>query len=281
MPPARYLRSQCWRRASLMLRRRSVAELPRAGFSRLTRAARNEYEAVSAARMVLRIDGNEPLSVDGHRRLAGTFRREKHRRRATARECHALRETPWTGAARPARPGGARAWSLPAPTSERAKRLLEGEISSLGRDRGRDPFRERHLLRDVSARWGVHLADLGELPLREVLRGANKRGPETPVDERDLALDQATHEDVFSLPHGLRKRVDLAATGMRPPAPVDGAAGNRTRERWDGTGCRLENDTMLANEGGRLARCHSVLFRATQRGCFPMAQRARECPRGS
>jgi len=38
------------------------------------------------------------------------------------------------------------------------------------------------------------------------------------MDKRDLAIDEATHEDIVAVPNSSRHREDLVAFRMRPPA---------------------------------------------------------------
>jgi hypothetical protein len=45
------------------------------------------------------------------------------------------------------------------------------------------------------------------------------------MDERDLALNQPTHEDIVAVAHGSRHREDLTALRMRPPVASNRLSG--------------------------------------------------------
>jgi hypothetical protein len=68
----------------------------------------------------------------------------------------------------------------------------------------------------------VDLSQLREASWRKPIRRPDKSGPQAPMDKRDLALDQSTHEDIVAVTDGSRHREDLVTSWMRPPAPSNG-----------------------------------------------------------
>lgn len=73
------------------------------------------------------------------------------------------------------------------------------------------------------------------------------------MDKRDLALDQATHEDVVAVADRPRHREDLTTLRMRPPATPNWTSGNDSGKGRGGPLRGLEHDTVLTNEGECLA----------------------------
>jgi hypothetical protein len=72
--------------------------------------------------------------------------------------------------------------------------------------------------------------DLRKELLRKVLRGANERRPQAPMNEGDLAVDEAADEDVLARANSLRELKDLMAPRMRPPASLNGLARDYDRK---------------------------------------------------
>jgi hypothetical protein len=68
------------------------------------------------------------------------------------------------------------------------------------------------------------------------------------MNKRDLALHEATHENIVTVADGPRYREYLAPFGMRPPAPANRRSSNELSERRHRPTCRLEDDTVLLNE---------------------------------
>ena len=108
----------------------------------------------------------------------------------------------------------------------------------------------------------MDLADLGKLLLGKALRRANKRWPQAAMNKRDLAIDEAAHEDICAAANRLSEFEDLVAPWMRPPTSADGPACDRYRERRDWTGRRFEDDTVLAHERGGLTWSHVAPLRS-------------------
>lgn len=73
----------------------------------------------------------------------------------------------------------------------------------------------------------MDLSNLSELLRREASCGANERWPEPTMNESDLAVDEATDENVISTANRPRDLEDLVALRMRPPTPPNGLARDR------------------------------------------------------
>lgn len=73
------------------------------------------------------------------------------------------------------------------------------------------------------------------------------------MDKRDLALDEATHEDIVAVADRSRHREDLVTLRMRPPATPNWLASDDLSKGWDRPLRGLEHDTVLTNESERLA----------------------------
>ena len=80
--------------------------------------------------------------------------------------------------------------------------------------------------------------------------------PHPPMDKRDLALDEATHEDIIAVADRSRHREDLATLRMRPPATSNGFAGDDLSKRRARPVRGLQDDTALANESEGLVCSH-------------------------
>ncbi len=76
----------------------------------------------------------------------------------------------------------------------------------------------------------MDLVDLSKLLLGETLRRANKRWPQATMNERDLTIDEAAHEDILAAANRLRDLEDLVAPRMRPPASANGSTCDGYRE---------------------------------------------------
>ena len=87
------------------------------------------------------------------------------------------------------------------------------------------------------------------------------------MDKRDLALDEATHEDIIAVADRSRHREDLATLRMRPPAPSNGLSSYDLRKRRAGPLRGLQYNTALANEREGLVCGH-------RHDMFPSRRRA-------
>ncbi len=119
---------------------------------------------------------------------------------------------------------------LPAPAAELPNCLFFRQLRGFSRDLGGDPVRKRNFPGDVAPGVSVDLVDLSKLLPGEMLRRANKRWPQAPVNERDLTIDEAADEDILAATNRLRELEDLLAPRMRPPASANGSARNGYRE---------------------------------------------------
>ena len=82
---------------------------------------------------------------------------------------------------------------------------------------------------------------------------SDKSGPQPSMDKSDLAPDQATHEDIVAVTDGSGHREDLVTFRMRPPATPNWLSSDELSKRWDRPLRGFEYDTVLTNEGKRLA----------------------------
>jgi hypothetical protein len=73
------------------------------------------------------------------------------------------------------------------------------------------------------------------------------------VDKRDLAFDQATHENFVAVTDRSRHREDLVTLRMRPPATANGLSRNDLGKRRYGPSSGLEYYPVLTNESEGLA----------------------------
>jgi len=73
------------------------------------------------------------------------------------------------------------------------------------------------------------------------------------MDKRDLALNEATHEDIVAVADSSRHREDLVTLRMRPPATPNWLSSDDLSKRLGRPLRRLEGDTVLTNERERLA----------------------------
>ncbi len=119
---------------------------------------------------------------------------------------------------------------LPTPAAELPNGLFFRQLRGFSRDLGGDPLRKRNFPGDVAPGVSVDLVDLGKLLLGETLRRANKRWPQATMNERDLTIDEAAHEDILAGANRLRDLEDLVAPRMRPPASASGPACDRYRK---------------------------------------------------
>ena len=77
------------------------------------------------------------------------------------------------------------------------------------------------------------------------------------MNECDLAVDEAAHENVVAVANRLREVEDLLASRMRPPASANEPASDGGCERGHWTRRRLEDDAVLTHERSSLTRSQS------------------------
>ena len=68
------------------------------------------------------------------------------------------------------------------------------------------------------------------------------------MDKGDLAIDEATHEDIVALPDNSRRREYLVTFRMRPPTTPNWLSSYDLSKRRDRPLRSLEYDTVLTNE---------------------------------
>ena len=113
-------------------------------------------------------------------------------------------------------------------------------------------MRERHDATGVAARWCVLLKDLSELFGCEALREPNERRPKPSVNQRDLAIDEPTYENLVGVDDSPKDRIDVVTLWMCPPAPLDGFANDSFCKARHSSFGRNEDDAMLPDESQRL-----------------------------
>jgi len=109
-------------------------------------------------------------------------------------------------------------------------------------------LRKRHGATDVTARRRVLLHNLCELLGREVLRKPDKRRPQSPMNQRDLAVDEPAHENLVGVDDSPKDRVYMVALWVRPPTPFDVLADDSLRKSRHSPFGRNEDDAMLSDE---------------------------------
>jgi len=72
------------------------------------------------------------------------------------------------------------------------------------------------------------------------------------MDKRDLALDEATHQNIVAGADSARHREDLVTFRMRPPAALNWLSSDDLNKRRDRALRGFEYDAVLANEGKSL-----------------------------
>ena len=119
---------------------------------------------------------------------------------------------------------------LSTPVAELPNCLFFRQLRGFSRHLGGDPLRKRNFPGDVTPGVSVDLVDLSKLLLGKTVRRANKRWPQATMNERDLAIYDAAHEDILAAANCLRELEDLVAPRMRPPASTNGTLGDGCRK---------------------------------------------------
>jgi hypothetical protein len=99
----------------------------------------------------------------------------------------------------------------------------------------------------------VDLAQLRKAIQRKTPCRANKSGPQSPMDKRDLALDQAADEDISAVADRPRHRENFVTLRMGPPTARNSLSSDGFGQRRHRSPRGLEYDPMRANESKRLA----------------------------
>jgi hypothetical protein len=85
------------------------------------------------------------------------------------------------------------------------------------------------------------------------------------VDESDFAIHKTANEHICRIRYGLKDSEDLMALGMRPPASLDGLAGNRLCKSGNRAFGRGKDHAMLLNKGDRFVGGHVAPVECTPR----------------
>ena len=133
-------------------------------------------------------------------------------------------------------------------------------------DARRNPIGERDLFGRVPSRTRVDLAHLRQVIRRQPARHSDESRPHPPMDKRDLALVEATYENIIALADRPRHREDLVTLRMTPPTTSNWLSSDDLGKRRARPLRGLKYNTVLANESESLACSH-------RHDIFPSAQR--------
>src|SRR2546428_11970847 len=109
------------------------------------------------------------------------------------------------------------------------------------------------------SRARVPLASPRKVTQWKPARRSDQSRPQPSVNERDLALDQATHKDFVAVADCSRHREDLVTFRMRPPATPNWLSCDDLGKRRHRPLRSLEHHTVLTNERGSLTCSHRHL----------------------
>jgi hypothetical protein len=113
-------------------------------------------------------------------------------------------------------------------------------------------MRKRNFFCDVMASTRVDFTDLRKVIRGEPPRCSNQSRPQPPMDKRDLAPNQATHEDIATFANSSRHFEDLVTLRMSPPATPQWLSSDRFGKRRHRALCPFEDDPVLSNESESL-----------------------------
>src|SRR6478752_8363711 len=105
---------------------------------------------------------------------------------------------------------------------------------------------------DVTTGRRVFLVNSCDLFGQEPVGQPRERGPQTPMNEGDLAADKAADEYFLGLRDQPQRGIDVLAFGMRPPASLDGLTHDGFDEARRASLGRRGDDTTF------LYQCHGV-----------------------
>ena len=143
--------------------------------------------------------------------------------------------------------------SLFHPGGELCERRFFRESSGSCADARRNPIGEGDFFGHVTSGTRVDLAHLRKVIRWKSARHSDKGRPQPPMDKGDLALDEATDEDIVAVADRSRDREDLVTLRMRPPATPNRFSGDGLSERRGRPLRRLEYHTVPTNERESLA----------------------------
>lgn len=152
-----------------------------------------------------------------------------------------------TAGARPRTPGSPRTSSNE--RSERRRELIGCSIlcQYVGgvHDGGGNPVGEGNLVHDMPATGGVLLVELSEATASDPIRQPHDGRPKPAVNERDLAVDEAGHEDVGGVAESARCEKDLVPGWVAPPTASDRFSGDEFGDARERSMGRLQQDAVL------------------------------------
>jgi hypothetical protein len=118
----------------------------------------------------------------------------------------------------------------------------------------------------MRAGWCVYFLNTLESAGTEAPFKTRERWPQATVDERHLAQDEPTDEDVARATDCPSEREELMTSGLTPPASSWLAPKSGAHQARNGAASGLEHDAMVSDEAKRLCRSHGYsarLYRIT------------------
>lgn len=86
----------------------------------------------------------------------------------------------------------------------------------------------------------------------DLIREADQRRPQAPMDIRDLTIDEAADENIGGIAHRARHAKDCSPLRVSPPTSQDQLPNNRLSKRGNGALAALKDNTLLLDESDRL-----------------------------
>lgn len=131
----------------------------------------------------------------------------------------------------------------------------------------RHPARERSDPDPMVPSDCMLLANGGQSPLRQPARQPNQGRPQTPMHERDPAVQKPAHEHLLRVAHRSGHPVHVTRFRVTPPASQDRPARDRLGQARHRTLARHQHDSVLPDEDQRLSsaqRCAHAIRRDRQ-----------------
>lgn len=107
-------------------------------------------------------------------------------------------------------------------------------------DVGWDPIGEGSRLPAMSAAICMDITNGGETCCVESIGKADQGRPDAAVNEGDLAVQEAAGQHVWGGPQKARDSKNAVGGWVRPPAPLDGLAGDELGDTGNGAMGRFE-----------------------------------------
>ena len=137
--------------------------------------------------------------------------------------------------------------------------IVDAELTARSSDPGGHTFAKWGANDAMGARWCVHFLNTLESAGTEAPFKARECWPQSTVDERHLAQDEPTDEDVSRATDLPSEREELMTSRLTPPAssrlPPEGGA----HQARNGSATGLEHDAMVSDEAKRLCRSHGYM----------------------